>query len=268
MPLPSDLDSLIRGQHGDPFRLLGAHVAPDGGVVVRALRPGARGVTLLLRHPDDARVPMTRLHPDGLFEARVDGLSSLDGGIDYRFEIESGDGAAIVVDDPYRFGRIISDYDLHLFGEGLLLGVHERLGAHPTSLGGVAGVHFAVWAPNGQRVSVIGDFNQWDGRAHPMRRLVPSGIWELFVPDLAEGERYKFEVRTTAGHLLHKIDPYGRFFEVPPQSAAIVFRTSGYPWGDEAWMRARAAGSAWLDRPMSTYEVHLASWKRVPEEGD
>ena len=177
MPLSVDLDALIRGQHGDPFRLLGAHVAPDGGVLVRAMRPGAHAMALLLRHPHEARVPMTRLHPDGLFEARVAGLSSLDAGIDYRFEVDSGDGGATVVDDSYRFGRIISDYDLHLFGEGLLLGVHDRLGAHPTSFGGIAGVHFAVWAPNGQRVSVIGDFNQWDGRAHPMRRLVPSGIW-------------------------------------------------------------------------------------------
>ena len=266
MSLPSDLDSLIRGQHGDPFSLLGAHVAPDGGVVVRALRPGARAVTLLLRHPHDARVPMTRLHPDGLFEARVDGLSSLDAGIDYRFEVESGDAAADISDDPYRFGRIISDYDLHLFGEGLLLGVHERLGAHPTSLGGVAGVHFAVWAPNGQRVSVIGDFNQWDGRAHPMRRLVPSGIWELFIPDLGEGAHYKFEIRTDIGHLLHKTDPYGRCFEVPPRSASIVCRTEGYAWGDQSWMASRADSGASFTRPMSIYEVHLASWRRVPED--
>ena len=213
-------------------------------------------------------LPMTRQHEAGLFEAEVPGLESLEGGIDYRFRVRFESGGEATLDDPYRFGRVISDYDLHLFGEGTLREVYDRLGSHPMTLGGVEGVHFAIWAPNAQRVSIIGDFNGWDGRAHPMRRLVPSGIWELFVPDLSDGARYKFEVRTTAGHLLHKIDPYGRFFEVPPRSAAIVCRTSNYAWRDDAWMEARARGGAWLDRPMATYEVHLGSWKRVPEDGN
>ena len=270
MPAVSpDLNALLRGQEADPFKWLGPHLDRDRQrVVVRFLRPRAASVELLLRHPRELTLPMTRQHELGLFDVEIPGVDSLDGGIDYRFHVHSESGVDAVVDDPYRFGRVISDYDLHLFGEGTLREVYDRLGAHPMTLGGVNGVHFGIWAPNAQRVSIIGDFNDWDGRAHPMRRLVPSGVWELFVPDLAEGERYKFEVRTTAGHLLHKIDPYGRFFEVPPQSAAIVFRTSGYAWGDEAWMRARAAGRAWLDRPMSTYEVHLGSWKRVPEEGN
>ena len=270
MPAVSpDLNALLRGQEADPFKWLGPHLDRDRQrVVVRFLRPGAASVELLLRHPRELTLPMTRQHELGLFDVEIPGVDSLDGGIDYRFHVHSEAGVDAVVDDPYRFGRVISDYDLHLFGEGTLREVYDRLGAHPMTLGGVNGVHFGIWAPNAQRVSIIGDFNDWDGRAHPMRRLVPSGVWELFVPELAEGERYKFEVRTTAGHLLHKIDPYGRFFEVPPQSAAIVFRTSGYAWRDEAWMRARAAGSAWLDRPMSTYEVHLGSWKRVPEEGN
>ena len=146
--------------------------------------------------------------------------------------------------------------------------MHDRLGAHPTSIGGTSGVHFAVWAPNAQRASVVGDFNDWDGRVHPMRRLVPSGIWEIFIPGLGDGERYKFEIRTTGGHLLHKADPYGRYFEIPPRSAAIVCRTEGYAWGDGAWMAARVEPRLHVTRPMATYEVHLASWRTVPEEGD
>ena len=125
-------------------------------------------------------------------------LDSLEGGIDYRFRVRFESGGEATLDDPYRFGRVISDYDLHLFGEGTLREVYDRLGSHPMTLGGVEGVHFATWAPNAQRVSIIGDFNAWDGRVHPMRRLVPSGVWELFVPDLADGARYKFEVRTTS----------------------------------------------------------------------
>ena len=267
MPLLPDLDALARGQEADPFRFLGPHLE-NGRVVVRTLQPVAAEVELRISHPHDARVPMTRLHEDGLFEAEVAGLTSLEQGVDYRFAVRMPEGGSVVLDDPYRFGRIISDFDVHLFGEGTLLRVHERLGAHPTTLGGVEGVHFAVWAPNGQRVSVIGDFNHWDGRAHPMRRLVTSGIWELFIPGLRDGARYKFEIRTSGGHLLHKIDPYGRYFEVPPQSAAIVCRTEGYAWGDEAWMASRAQAAASMTRPMAIYEVHLASWRVKPEEGN
>ena len=266
-PLSPDLDAVVRGQHDDPFKVLGPH-AIGGTVRVRAMWPGAAAITLLVRYPQSARVEMTRLHPDGLFEAEVPGLASLDAGIDYRLEVQPADGARFEADDPYRFGRIVSDYDLHLFGEGTLLGVHERLGAHLTVLGETAGVHFAVWAPNAQRVSVVGDFNRWDGRAHPMRRLVPSGIWELFLPGLADGARYKFEIRTSGGHLLHKSDPYGRYFEVPPRSASIVCRTEGYAWADAAWMGARAEAGAFLTRPMAVYEVHLGSWRLVPDEGN
>ena len=236
--------------------------------MVRALRPHVAGLTLVLTHPHAERVEMARLHRDGLYEARLQSLSSLDGGIDYHFEVRPESGEPFRLDDPYRFGRSVSDYDLHLFGEGTLLGVHDRLGAHPTSIGGTSGVHFAVWAPNAQRASVVGDFNDWDGRVHPMRRLVPSGIWEVFIPGLGDGERYKFEIRTTGGHLLHKADPYGRYFEIPPRSAAIVCRTEGYVWGDGEWMAGRVEPRQHVKRPMSTYEVHLASWRTVPEDGN
>jgi 1,4-alpha-glucan branching enzyme len=135
------------------------------------------------------------------------------------------------------------------------------------TVGVVTGMHFAVWAPNAQRVSVIGDFNRWDGRVHSMRRLVPSGIWEVFVPDLPDGTCYKFEVRTSGGHLLHKADPYGRQFEIPPNTASIVRTGTNYQWRDRDWLRDRPAAHYWRERPMAIYEVHLGSWKRVPEEG-
>ena len=170
MSLSPDLDALVRGQHGDPFRLLGPHVDRAGDpVTIRVLRPGARAVAVQLRYPE------------------ISGLTTLEHGIDYRLLVEFEGGATVELDDPYRFGRITTDYDLHLFGEGQLLQVQERLGAHPTALGGIAGVHFAVWAPNAQRVSVVGDSNGWDGRVHVMRHLLPSGVWELFIPGLGEG---------------------------------------------------------------------------------
>src|SRR5262249_29314620 len=130
------------------------------------------------------------------------------------------------------------------------------------------GVHFAVWAPNAERVSVIGDFNAWDGRVHPMRHLATGGIWEIFIPDLPDGEKYKYEIRAKTGALLKKSDPFGVAFEVPPRPASIVREISSYEWQDAAWMAEREAQGSWLDRPMAIYEVHLGSWARVPEEGN
>ena len=161
---------------------------------------------------------------------------------------------------------MLSDYDLHLFSEGTYQRAWEKLGSHVMTIGGVTGVHFAVWAPNAQRVSVVGDFNRWDGRVHPMRKLVPSGVWELFVPQLTTGACYKFEVRTDAGHLLEKADPYARHFEVPPRSASVIWEDGGFAWSDDDWMRDRQAEGGWHDRPISVYEVHLGSWRRVPDE--
>ena len=179
----------------------------------------------------------------------------------YRLRVHEGAAVRDLV-DPYQFGPVLSDFDLHLFAEGTHYRAWEQLGARRLTIGHVTGVHFAVWAPNAQRVSVIGDFNHWDGRVHPMRRLMPSGIWELFVPDLGNGTRYKYEVRTPAGHLLEKADPFARAAEAPPRTASLVWAEDGYTWGDAAWMSARATAGGWLDRPMSIYEVHLGSWRR------
>ncbi len=164
--------------------------------------------------------------------------------------------------------RVLTDYDLHLFGEGTFLRAFEKLGAHRVTAGGMVGIHFAVWAPNAAQVNLIGDFNGWDGRIHPMRNLGPSGVWEIFIPGLDDGEKYKYEIRTRNGALLKKADPYGVSFEVPPQSASVVCDISSYIWHDAEWMATRESFNSWLERPMSVYEVHLGSWARVPEDGN
>ncbi len=165
-------------------------------------------------------------------------------------------------------GRVLTEYDLHLFGEGTFLRAFEKFGAHRVTVSDTVGVHFAVWAPNAAKVSVIGDFNGWDGRTHPMRNLGSSGVWETFIPDLSDGQKYKDQIRTKSGALLKKADPYGVCFEVPPQSASVVHDISQYAWQDAEWMAARAANQSWLERPMSVYEVHLGSWARLPKQGD
>ena len=172
---------------------------------------------------------MTLRHPAGLFEVRL----TQDEAADYRLRIAyraNGDGDhRVEIDDPYRYGRVLTDFDLHLLGEGTHHRAFEKLGAHRITVGTTTGVHFAVWAPNADRVSVVGDFNGWDGRVHTTRLLAPAGIWEIFMPDLPDGERYKFEIRTKAGALLKKTDPFGVAFEVPPQSAADRARHLGLP---------------------------------------
>jgi len=178
-------------------------------------------------------------------------------------------GHVLEMDDPYRYGRVLTDFDLHLFSEGTHHRLFEKLGAHVITLGSTTGVHFAVWAPNAERASVVGNFNGWDGRVHVMRHLGPSGVWEIFIPGLNEGEHYKFELRSRVGGGLRiKADPFGFHFEVPPKSASVVRRLDRYEWRDGDWMRERAGLSLWHDRPMSIYEVHLGSWARVPEEGN
>jgi 1,4-alpha-glucan branching enzyme len=162
--------------------------------------------------------------------------------------------------------ELITDYDLYLFGEGNHTRIYDKLGAHTVTADGVQGVHFALWAPNADRVSVVGDFNAWDGRRDGLRSLGASGVWAAFVPEAKEGQRYKYEIHTRQGALLLKSDPYGAAFELPPATASIICRPD-YQWGDHEWMKNRASRGSWFDRPMATYEVHLGSWARVPEDG-
>jgi 1,4-alpha-glucan branching enzyme len=257
------LAALDAGRHRDPFALLGPHVTDDGSVVIRAVRPDA--ATMAVRLAATGAVhPMRRIpSSDGLFEIVVPGPAIPD----YRFRITFYGGHVLEFDDPYRYGRVLTDFDLHLLGEGTHHRAFEKLGAHRIRVGTTTGVHFAVWAPAAQRVSVIGDFNGWDGRTHPMRLFTLSGIWELFIPDLPDGEKYKFEIRTQSGDLLKKSDPFGFAFELPPQTASVVRDVSGYQWQDAEWMSTRRERGGWMHEPMSIYEVHLGSWARVPEEG-
>jgi len=267
------LAALAEGRHSDPFALLGPHDAADG-YIVRTLQPAAHSVELRLVATGELR-QMRRL-AGGVFEGTLDvdgpersALPSERSGVpDYRLRVTFGRDHVVEIDDPYRYGRLLSDYDLHLFAEGTHYRAYERFGAHRVRVGSTTGIHFAVWAPNAERVSVVGDFNGWDGRVHPMRRLVPVGVWELFIPELPDGEKYKFEIRTRTGALLKKSDPFGFAFEAPPQTASVVRDVSGYAWGDTDWMARRSGQGGWLHRPMAVYEVHLGSWARVPEDGN
>jgi 1,4-alpha-glucan branching enzyme len=266
---PDAIDALARAAHADPFSVLGPHqVTIDGreAIVVRAFLPAARQIDLV--RPSDV-TPMVRCDPAGLFEATVE--SPGPGGIGafaYRLLVTYQDGQSREVDDAYRYGRVLSDFDLYLLGQGTHYRAFDKLGAHRRTMGSTTGIHFAVWAPNAERVSVIGDFNGWDGRVHPMRTLGSSGVWEIFIPDLEDGERYKYEIRSRVHDvLMHKTDPYGVYFEATPWSSSIVWELNRHTWRDQDWMAERAGRQAWLDRPMSIYEVHLGSWRRALERG-
>jgi 1,4-alpha-glucan branching enzyme len=261
-----DAEAIVAGRHGDPFAYLGPHWLEEGrGVVIRTVQPAAAWVEVV-RPPTGETTRLSRRHPQGVFEGVFLGATEV---FDYRLRVHYRDGRTVELDDPYRYGCVLGDFELHLHQEGNLLRAYDHFGAHVRRVGDAVGVHFAVWAPNAARVSVVGDFNNWDGRVHPMRARGLSGVWEIFIPGLDEGARYKFDILSRVGDLrLEKTDPYGFAFEVPPASAAIVRRLDRYVWRDEAWMRARAEAHGWLDRPMAIYEVHLGSWARVPEEHD
>ena len=255
---PDALHALLNGDHGDPFAVLGPHPAGEGKTVVRALRPSAQTLTLVDER-NGAQVTMTRLHEGGFFAALLDEAWPDPA---YHFVAQTYDGRQETFGDPYRFGPLLTDYDLYLLSEGRHFTSYEKLGAHVREVDGVRGVHFAVWAPNARRVSVIGDFNGWDARVHPMRLHVDAGIWELFIPGVDEGAMYKFDLRSRFNDFqAQKTDPYGFFQEMRPRTASIVVDLDRYEWGDEEWMSARARRDP-LRTPMTIYEVHLGSWRR------
>jgi len=255
----NEIELLVEGRLADPHHLLGAHPR-DGGVVVRAWRPTARAVVV---RPESApAVELELRHPAGLFEGFV---PDADAPLRYELDVSYPDGKTFTLRDPYAFAPTLGELDLHLAGEGQHEELYERLGAHPRELDGVAGTAFAVWAPNARAVSVVGDFNGWDGRLNPMRSLGASGIWELFVPAVAAGDRYKYELKGPRGQLLPlKADPYALAAEVPPATASRVYR-SGHEWRDDDWLEERRAEEPFA-RPVSIYEVHLESWRRNPRE--
>jgi 1,4-alpha-glucan branching enzyme len=263
----SAIDLLGRGLHADPFAVLGPHdLTHDGqpGLAIRVFRPDAASVTLRNRS-GGVDLRLRPVEASGLFVTFLPGATR--DRFDYRLTIEGSGGETIEIDDPYRYGPVLTAFDQHLFAEGTHVRSFDRLGARPMIHGVRPGVHFAVWAPNARRVSVVGDFNRWDGRIHPMRRLVSSGLWEIFLPDLGVGNRYKFEVVTSVGQTVLKADPCGRYFETPPRTASIVWDTTDYKWADADWMRARLTRAMGFRQPMSIYEVHLGSWRRAPDGG-
>jgi 1,4-alpha-glucan branching enzyme len=260
---PGSIDSLLGAGHGDPFSLLGMHHAGDR-LVVRVFRPDAREVVVADVHNPERRFPAERVHDGGFFEAVLPENTER---FEYELRFTAHNGHEWTDRDPYSFGQILGPIDTHLFAEGNHYEIHRKLGAHLTEQNGCRGTVFAVWAPNAQRVSVIGDFNGWDGRVHPMRKLLGSGIWEIFIPQVAEGAHYKFEIRTPAGGILVKSDPFAFYGQHGTQTASIVFDLKRYHWSDAEWIERRR-DTPWHQRAVSIYEVHLGSWARVVEEGN
>ncbi|HEY2438097.1 MAG TPA: 1,4-alpha-glucan branching enzyme, partial [Solirubrobacteraceae bacterium] len=258
----TELDALVRRDHHNPHGVLGAHPA-EGGVAIRALRPAACAITAQL--DDGQTVELEQIHAGGVFEGLAEGATLP---LHYQLEIDYGDAGTFTIKDPYAFGPTIGELDLYLIGEGRHEQIYEKLGSHVLEHQGVLGTAFAVWAPAAKAISVVGDFNSWDGRLHVMRSLGSSGVWELFVPGVDEGVRYKYEILGADDELVLKADPYAQEAELPPQTASIVFR-SQHEWSDAdaEWLRRRAAEQP-LAEPMSIYEVHLGSWRLNSLEGN
>ncbi len=253
------MSAIVAGHHRDPFAVLGPHVIEtndETAVVIRAFRPLARTLGVM----EGERVtPMQQVHEAGLFESVFPNREQV---FRYKLLEVRANGEERERDDPYAFPPILSDLDLHLLGEGRHYRSYEKLGAHLREVEDVRGVHFAVWAPNAGRVSIIGAFNDWDGRANVMRFHAGAGIWEIFIPDLDEGTPYKYEVLTSDMRgKLDKSDPYVFYAELRPSTASIVFDIDRYHWRDDDWMQTRKRWNA-LDAPIAIYEVHLGSWRR------
>ncbi|MGH9895604.1 MAG: GlgB N-terminal domain-containing protein, partial [bacterium] len=267
-----ELDKIIQAEHWDPFQVLGPHpISPISrtgtheGLVVRAFLPEAIEATLLLDGPEHQPVPMKSVHEAGLYEAT---LPLAGDRLRYRLRVADRWGGVTERHDPYAFQPVLTDFDLHLFAEGRQYRGYDKLGAHVVTVEGVTGVLFVVWAPNALRVSVVGDFNGWDGRRHPMRSRGATGLWELFIPDIPEWSPYKYEIRPRdrdAAFL--KADPNAFAAELRPKTASLVKNIEGYPWRDQSWMEARRTRDL-LNAPLTIYEVHLGSWMQVPEDGN
>ncbi len=256
----ADIEAIVAAQHPDPFAILGPHLTPHGAMI-RAFIPEAASLEALLA---DDRPPLvlTLRHPDGFFEGWLPGQSARPR---YRLRA-SNEGGRWETQDPYMFGPVLGPLDDHLLLEGRHQRLYDRLGAHPIHHEGADGVHFAVWAPHARRVSVVGDFNRWDGRRHPMRKRIDSGVWEIFLPDVSEGAIYKYEILAADFSLQPlRADPFGFAAERRPATGSVVARTDRFTWTDDAF-RDAAVTAQWHRRPISFYEVHLGSWRRG--EGD
>ena len=260
---------IVNTDHYDPFSVLGAHVIEwEGtrGVVIRAFLPDAQSASVveLSGEKEGTSFEMKRILNEGFFELFLPDRRSI---FPYKLARTMADGTSELFYDSYSFLPTLTDFDLYLFNAGDHHRIYEKLGAHHAVVNDVGGIQFAVWAPSARSVSVIGSFNGWDRRKHAMRVLGSSGVWEIFIPGLKEGELYKFQIKTKQGAILDKCDPYGFEMEMRPSTAARVNLVTGHTWGDERWMMERSKGNQ-LSKPISVYEVHLGSWSRVPEEGN
>jgi 1,4-alpha-glucan branching enzyme len=252
-PLDDDYLKIANARHHDPFSILGRH-PKNGGIEVKVFMPHAESVNFSHNGKALERIPGSDFF---VYQAEEDDLPA-----HYRLAWKDKNGYSHENFDAYDFGTQTPEFDLHLFGEGKHWHIYQKLGAHLHQVDGISGIQFAVWAPNASRVSVIGDFNRWDGRCHPMRCLGSSGVWEIFIPDLKAGSLYKFEILNRfTNEILVKSDPYGQYFEFRPNTSSIVIKEKTYQWKDHQWMMQRTAHN-WLHEPMSIYEVHLGSWRR------
>ncbi len=251
-----EIEAIAGGYHGDAFSALGPHAAGSGGKSeweIRAFLPQAQQVEVAL---DGKTIPMERVHMAGVFAARVGAQPS-----NYKFRIVDYQGRPSETDDPYRFQPLLSEFDLHLHSEGTNYAEYNAFGAHPVTIDGVQGTRFAVWAPNAIVVSVVGNFNDWDTRRNAMRART-GGVWEIFIPGVEAGMPYKYAIKSRfRGYSQMKSDPYGFSMEPPPKSASVVVDMDSYKWHDQEWMEQRGTVKI-LERPISTYEVHLQSWQK------
>ncbi|HHW47221.1 MAG TPA: 1,4-alpha-glucan branching protein GlgB [Clostridiaceae bacterium] len=264
----NDVYMVINGEHRDPFSVLGMHVISKSGaknlcIAVRAYLPNAERINVI-NLQDNSSYTMEKIHESGFFETVISGVNDL---FPYKLEITDNCRNVFTIYDPYSFWPVLSEYDLYLFNEGNHHRIFEKLGAHVLNINGIEGTLFAVWAPCAKRVSVVGEFNQWDGRRHQMRMRGSSGVWEIFIPGVKHGDMYKYEIKTPCNELYIKSDPYALYSELRPGTASIVYNLDGYKWNDRAWIEKRDSSSI-FEKPISIYEVHLGSWKRVPEEGN
>ena len=269
--LPNPVLAVLRGDHPEPHAVLGVHqhaTGKDTSLIVRAFVKDSNAVEVVVLDGGDVleRVSMKQVHASGFYELV---LSTEIAVCDFRYRLTVSHDNSVIREfyDPYSFLPQIDESDLQLFSDGQNLKIHDVLGAHLVEVDGISGVRFGVWAPNAARVSVVGNFNQWNGLYHPMRRMGSSGVWELFIPGLLEGEQYKYEIKGSHGFFQLKADPYGSFFESPPHNASIVYDLKGYAWDDQDWLEKRAR-TDWKKENINVYELHFGSWRRVVEDGD
>ncbi len=257
MPDAAAVHDIIAGRHGDPFSVLGPHRQPDGSWTVNVFSPDADAVEVVDRERGLPLARLDKVHTAGFFT----GVTDADLGRGYRLRRSRGSHAWDSA-DPYAFASTLGELDIYFLGEGSHLDAYEKLGAHADTIDGVSGVRFAVWAPNATRASVVGHFNGWDGRRHPMRKHPAIGVWDLFIPGLVPGDLYKFELLGASGQLLPtKADPFGQSHELPPATSSVVPPPADFGWHDQRWMQARSAAQS-VAAPVSIYEIHLASWRR------